>query len=161
AQLKEQRLPTARELDQFAPVNPVVLVRGGHEYILNSAALAHWKITKTTPAPAGGQIGKEADGELNGELVDNARGLATLPSARAPAVENPRAPQRWATAYAIPSGRVPGRFRLGEVFQVRDPGRAAPRPGPRRRRRNVARAARAAGIRLRGVAPVGRLRSRS
>src|SRR5262245_198647 len=55
AQLKEQRLPTARELDQFAPVNPVVLVRGGHEYILNSAALAHWKITKTTPAPAGGR----------------------------------------------------------------------------------------------------------
>src|SRR5690242_17139028 len=36
AQLKEKRLPTARELDQYAPVNPVVLVRGGHEYILNS-----------------------------------------------------------------------------------------------------------------------------
>src|SRR5262245_18636275 len=44
AQLKEKRLPTARELDQFAPVNPVVLVRGGHEYVLNSAALAKWGI---------------------------------------------------------------------------------------------------------------------
>jgi predicted amidohydrolase YtcJ len=35
AQLKEQRLPTASELDQVAPMNPVVLIRGGHEYILN------------------------------------------------------------------------------------------------------------------------------
>ena len=74
AQLKEQRLPTAKELDQFAPVNPVVLVRGGHEYILNSAAFGKWNITRDTPSPAGGEIGKDADGELNGELVDNAGG---------------------------------------------------------------------------------------
>ena len=67
AQLKEQRLPTAKELDQFAPANPVVLVRGGHEYVLNSAAFAHWNVSKTTPSPAGGEIGKSADGELNGE----------------------------------------------------------------------------------------------
>ncbi len=53
AQLKEKRLPTARELDQYAPVNPVVLVRGGHEYVLNSAALAKWGITKQTPVAGG------------------------------------------------------------------------------------------------------------
>lgn len=31
AQLKEQRLPLRRDLDPVSPVNPVVLVRGGHE----------------------------------------------------------------------------------------------------------------------------------
>src|ERR1041384_1775692 len=44
AQLKEQRLPLRDDLDRVAPQNPVVLVRGGHEYVLNSAALANWKI---------------------------------------------------------------------------------------------------------------------
>jgi hypothetical protein len=40
AQLREKRLPLARELDAAAPDNPVVLVRGGHEMIVNGAALA-------------------------------------------------------------------------------------------------------------------------
>src|SRR6185503_17820795 len=79
AQLKEQRLPFRRDLDKVAPMTPVVLVRGGHEYVLNSAALAKWNITKTTPQPAGGRITRSADGELNGELVDTAKSLATLP----------------------------------------------------------------------------------
>src|SRR5262245_3922665 len=65
AQLKEQRLPTARELDQAAPAHAVVLVRGGHEYILNSAAFRKWGITRETQSPPGGEIGKDADGELN------------------------------------------------------------------------------------------------
>jgi len=120
AQLKEQRLPTARELDQFAPVNPVVLVRGGHEYVLNSAALAHWNITKTTASPRGGEIGRDADGELNGELVDNARSLVRLPSARAPTLDNVLATQRTLNAYGITSVRVPGSFRLGEFFHTLD-----------------------------------------
>ena len=46
AQLKEQRLPLRRDLDTVSPSNPVVLIRGGHEYILNSAALAKWHIDK-------------------------------------------------------------------------------------------------------------------
>src|ERR1700722_6330125 len=46
AQLKEQRLPTAEELEQAAPNKPVVLVRGGHEYILNASALKKWNITR-------------------------------------------------------------------------------------------------------------------
>ncbi len=37
AQLQEQRLPLRDDLDRVAPANPVILVRGGHEYILNSA----------------------------------------------------------------------------------------------------------------------------
>src|SRR5262249_17469594 len=38
AQLREKRLPHRRELDRVAPENPVVLVRGGRQVIVNSAA---------------------------------------------------------------------------------------------------------------------------
>jgi len=79
AQLKEHRLPLRRDLDSAAPMTPVVLVRGGHEYILNSAALSKWKITKATPQPPGGRISRYSDGELNGELVDTAKSLVALP----------------------------------------------------------------------------------
>src|SRR5436190_3637676 len=73
AQLKEHRLPYRRDLDAVSPANPVVVVRGGHEYILNSAALAKWRITKETPQPPGGRITRDAGGELNGELIDRAK----------------------------------------------------------------------------------------
>ena len=79
AQLKEQRLPLRRDLDEVAANVPVVVVRGGHEFILNSAALKKWNITKDTPEPPGGRITKYPDGELNGELVDRARQLVSLP----------------------------------------------------------------------------------
>jgi predicted amidohydrolase YtcJ len=117
AQLAEQRLPTARELDQAAPAHTVVLVRGGHEYILNSAALRRWNITRDTPSPPGGEIGKDADGELNGELVDNARKLVTLPRPGAITIENVLTTQRKLNPYGITSVRVPGSYR-GEFFQA-------------------------------------------
>ena len=79
AQLKEQRLPLRDDLDRMASNNPVILVRGGHEYILNSAALARSNITEKTAEPAGGRITRYADGRLNGELVDAARSLVRLP----------------------------------------------------------------------------------
>ena len=82
AQLKEQRLPLRRDLDTAAPETPVVLVRGGHEYVLNSAALAKWHIDRETQAPPGGQISRYPDGEPNGELIDRARSLVTLPANR-------------------------------------------------------------------------------
>jgi hypothetical protein len=74
-QLKEQRLPLRRDLDGVAPDHPVVVVRGGHEYILNSAALRRWSIGPTTKPPAGGRISRYEDGTLNGELVDRAKDL--------------------------------------------------------------------------------------
>jgi predicted amidohydrolase YtcJ len=117
AQLKEQRLPTAQELDAFAPANPVVLIRGGHEYVLNSAAFRHWNITKVTPSPAGGEIGKDAGGELNGELVDNAKSLVTLPPAGAITVDNILTTQRKLNAAGITSVRIPGNYR-GDFFQA-------------------------------------------
>jgi hypothetical protein len=87
AQLEGQRLPLRRDLDKVAPMSPVVVVRGGHEFILNSAALAKWNITKTTPEPAGGRISTYPDGELNGELVDTAKGLVKLPPPPARSME--------------------------------------------------------------------------
>jgi predicted amidohydrolase YtcJ len=88
AQLKEQRLPLRDDLDKVAPQNPVVLVRGGHEYILNSAALSRSNITPDTPQPPGGRITRYPDGRLNGELVDTAKALVRLPPA------TPRTPQQ-------------------------------------------------------------------
>jgi len=82
-QLKEQRLPYRRDLDQAAPDHPVVVVRGGHEYVLNAMALAKWGITTRTAEPEGGSIGRYEDGTLNGELVDRAKYLVTLPPAPA------------------------------------------------------------------------------
>ena len=78
-QLVEQRLPYRDDLDRAAPDHPVVVVRGGHEYVLNSAALARWNITEATPEPDGGVIGRYDDGRLNGELVDRAKSLVRLP----------------------------------------------------------------------------------
>jgi predicted amidohydrolase YtcJ len=80
AQLEEQRLPLRRDLDKVAPDNPVVVARGGHEYILNSAALQKWGIDENTPTPEGGRISRYDDGTLNGELVDEAQELVQLPA---------------------------------------------------------------------------------
>lgn len=79
AQLTEQRLPLRDDLDRIAPANPVILVRGGHEYILNSAALTRSGIDLKTPEPAGGRVTRYPDGRLNGELVDTAKALVTMP----------------------------------------------------------------------------------
>ena len=112
AQLKEQRLPLRDDLDTMAPHNPIVLVRGGHEYILNSAALTRWGITPETPQPAGGRITRYPDGRLNGELVDTAKSLVRLPPA-APRTPNQQLADRVAdykklNAAGLTSIRHPG-----------------------------------------------------
>lgn len=87
AQLEEQRLPLRRDLDRVAPNNSVVVVRGGHEYILNSTALKKWNIDENTPEPAGGKISRYDDGTLNGELVDRAKALVRLPPQPRPSLD--------------------------------------------------------------------------
>jgi predicted amidohydrolase YtcJ len=77
-QLREQRLPYRDDLDRAAPDRPVVVVRGGHEYILNGAALRKWGIDESVKAPEGGSVGRYPDGRLNGELVDTAKRFVTL-----------------------------------------------------------------------------------
>jgi len=78
-QLSEQRLPYRDDLDRATSRHPVVVVRGGHEYILNGAALAKWGIEENVKAPAGGSVGRYPDGRLNGELVDTAKSFVKLP----------------------------------------------------------------------------------
>jgi predicted amidohydrolase YtcJ len=87
AQLQEHRLPYRRDLDTVSPVNPVVVVRGGHEYILNSAALRKWNITKDTPQLPGGRITRDAQGELTsirypGASIEQYRLLEEMQSRR-------------------------------------------------------------------------------
>ena len=113
AQLKEKRLPHRRELDRVAPKNPVVLVRGGHEFILNSAALERWNISRATVSPPGGEIGHDADGELNGELVDTARGLVKLPPPPKLTPEGIAAQMRLLNSVGLTSVRIPGSFQFG------------------------------------------------
>ena len=70
--------PTRQDLDRIAPNHPVVLRRAdGHASIANSAALRLAGITRTTPAPAGGAINKDPEGEPTGMLIDRAQDLVT------------------------------------------------------------------------------------
>src|SRR5436190_19066575 len=108
AQLKEHRLPYRRDLDSVAPDNPVVVVRGGHEYILNSAALKKWNIDRATPQVPGGRITRDARGELNGELIDRAKSLVQLPPGPALTIERLQEQHRQLNAAGLTSIRYPG-----------------------------------------------------
>jgi predicted amidohydrolase YtcJ len=136
AQLAEKRLPLAAELDRVSAANPVVLVRGGHDYILNSAALRRWNIDRSTPVPDGGAITRGADGELTGELVDNAKRLVTLAPPAAVTAEDVLTTQRKVNAFGITSVRIPGGYK-GEFFQALDAILAAKREGALSLRYNI------------------------
>jgi predicted amidohydrolase YtcJ len=69
--LSDKRLPTRHDLDPVSPRNPVVL-RGGHYWIANSAALQQIGYTKNTPDPAGGEIWRDEKGEPTGYLLKTA-----------------------------------------------------------------------------------------
>ncbi|SKS73376.1 putative TIM-barrel fold metal-dependent hydrolase [Mycobacteroides abscessus subsp. abscessus] len=47
-------------------------MRGGHNVVLNHLGLELAGITEDMPDPAGGHIGRDGDGRLNGWLQDNA-----------------------------------------------------------------------------------------
>jgi predicted amidohydrolase YtcJ len=71
SQLAEGRLPVRQELDALTGSNPVMLRRGGHVVVVNSAALALAGITKATPDPQGGVIVRDTDtGEPTGVLFE-------------------------------------------------------------------------------------------
>jgi predicted amidohydrolase YtcJ len=123
AQLAEHRLPYRKDVDRVSPDNPVVLVRGGHEYILNSAALTKWNITRDLPQPAGGRITRGDDGELNGELIDRAKALVQLPASAPLTVEALVEQHRRLNAAGLTSIRYPGapvaQYRLLEDMERR------------------------------------------
>ena len=72
--MAEKRHPTRFEIDKVAPDNPVsISTVGGHFSIVNSKALELAGVTKKTPDPVGGKIGKDPQtGELNGWLYERA-----------------------------------------------------------------------------------------
>jgi predicted amidohydrolase YtcJ len=111
AQLKEQRLPTAEEIEQASPGKPVVLVRGGHEYILNTTALKKWNVTKDTPVPSGGQISRNEAGELTGELFDEAKVLVSLPRPKPVSMDDIIATQKAVAPYGMTGLRIPGSYK--------------------------------------------------
>jgi len=129
AQLAEQRLPTAAELEVAAPGVPVVLVRGGHSYFLNNTALAHYGITVDTPVPAGGAIPKGPDGKLTGEVTDAAKALVTLPPKPPTTIDDLVAQQKILNSYGLTSVRIPGTSVAAyrQFQQLRDEGKATVR----------------------------------
>jgi len=74
--LRDKRLLTMQDLDQVSTQHPVVVHhRGGHTAFYNSKAFEMAKVTKDTPAPAGGTFDKGPNGELNGRVTDRAMNL--------------------------------------------------------------------------------------
>ena len=72
----EKRFPNKFDLDEFSPLNPVVLERAdGHAVVVNSLALGLANINSDTPNPHGGFIEKNKKGEPTGLLVDMAANL--------------------------------------------------------------------------------------
>jgi len=154
-------LPTARELDQYAPVNPVVLVRGGHEYVLNSAALAKWGIARQTQSPAGG---RDRQGRRRRAQRRAHRQRTYSSDAACAARANDRRCARHsahAQFYGITSVRVTGSFRLGEFFHTLDLVLEARKRSLLSLRFNVYLPATRAGARLRDPAVVREILSRS
>ena len=140
AQLAEQRLPTAAELELAAPGVPVVLVRGGHSYFLNDTALAKYGITPATPVPAGGAIPQDANGNLTGEITDTAKALVTLPPVPATTLADLEAQQQLLNSYGLTSIRIPGTSVAAyrQFQQLRDTGKATLRYSILFRPRNLA-----------------------
>src|SRR5262249_54452919 len=108
AQLKEHRLPLRKDLDTVSPANPGVVVRGGHEDILNTTALRKWGTSKDSPQVPGGRISRDGDGELNGELVDRAKTLVQLPPAPPLTADALAEQHRKLNAAGLTSIRYPG-----------------------------------------------------
>jgi predicted amidohydrolase YtcJ len=66
------RFPTRASLDVVVPDHPVALSNYDfHSLWVNSAALRQADITRETPDPAEGAIGRDADGEPNGLLFED------------------------------------------------------------------------------------------
>jgi predicted amidohydrolase YtcJ len=74
--LAERRLPTAAELDEATTEHPVLLQRGGHNGVLNTAGLRLAGVGRDTPDLEGGFIDRDAAGEPRGWVQDAALELA-------------------------------------------------------------------------------------
>lgn len=69
----DARMPSAADLDQVSPDNPVVYVRAdGHALVANTAALKTADIYDLTGDPPGGHVERGTDGKATGIVIDNA-----------------------------------------------------------------------------------------
>ena len=74
---RERRYPYAKDLDEAAPENPVLLIRiCGHVAVANSLALEIAGISARTPDPPGGAIERDEMGNPTGLLKESAVELA-------------------------------------------------------------------------------------
>lgn len=74
------RLPDRNDIDAATEGHPAIFTRvDGHIAIVDSAALESASITKTTPAPEGGEIDHGPDGTPTGILRETAQGLVNVP----------------------------------------------------------------------------------
>jgi predicted amidohydrolase YtcJ len=68
---EERVLPTRWDLDEACPDHPVFIMRyDGHMGVANTKALKLAGITNETPSPEGGEIRKNKQGEINGQLTE-------------------------------------------------------------------------------------------
>ena len=68
--LAERRMPTAEELDQVAPHNPIYMPRGGHVVVTNSLGLQRGGIAHGSENPPGAEYTRDASGRLTGMLLE-------------------------------------------------------------------------------------------
>ncbi len=75
-QFSDRRPPSLQELNESAPHHPLLLTRVcNHAYLANSLAFERAGITGTTADPADGSFGRDASGNLNGMIYENASQL--------------------------------------------------------------------------------------
>jgi predicted amidohydrolase YtcJ len=70
--LVERRMPTAAELDCASVQHPILVLRGGHNGVLNSTGLRMADIDAHTPNIPGGVIARDATGRPTGWVQDAA-----------------------------------------------------------------------------------------
>lgn len=76
--LAEGRQPTAKELDEVASDRPVQIWEcSGHCNVVNTYFLNQVDVTKDTPNPFGGAIGRDEDGNPDGSFYDSANDYLT------------------------------------------------------------------------------------
>jgi predicted amidohydrolase YtcJ len=73
--MPEKRFPNRHDLDAAAPDHPVSINFGAHITIANTKALELAGVNAATPAPAGGAIEFDTNGEPTGKLVERAQFL--------------------------------------------------------------------------------------
>jgi predicted amidohydrolase YtcJ len=72
--VKDNRLLNVHDLDKVSKDHPVVVHhRGGHTSFYNSKAFEMADINKNTPNPPGGTYDRDANGDFNGRVTDQAR----------------------------------------------------------------------------------------